>query len=120
MTRQLAARTLVVAVAFAAATAIGWWALPVAAAGFGALTARDRAGAVVAGVAAILAWSGLLIYNAVLGPVGTIANTLGGVLQMQAVAVYALTLAFAGLIAVCAAIVGRSAARALATGSAAD
>lgn len=111
MTRRLALRTLVVSLAFAAATAIAWWALPLAAAAFGAMTSRDRSGSIVAGFAAMISWAGWLLYDAALGPLGTVAETLGGILQIRPIAVYALTLAFAGLVAVCAAIVARSAAR---------
>src|SRR5581483_4635337 len=89
VTRQLAMRTLVVTAALTLASLIGWWALPTAAAAFGAMTPRDRGGPVVAGLAA----------------------TLGGVLQIRPVGVYGLTLAFPGLLAVCAALVGRAAMR---------
>jgi hypothetical protein len=105
-------RTLVVAVALAAASAIGWWAVPVAAAAFGALTWRDRGGPVVAGFAGMLAWTAILAYDATRGPVGTVATTLGGVLQIRPCAVYMLTLAFAGLLSVCSAIVARAVVRA--------
>lgn len=111
MTRQLALRALVVALAFAAATAIAWWAVPVAAALFGAITWRDRGGPVVSGFAAIIAWGGLLAWNATQGPAGVVASTLGGILRVHPVAVYVLTMAFAGLLAVCAAIVARTAVR---------
>jgi hypothetical protein len=114
MTRQILLRTLVVAVAFAAATAVTWWGIIVAAAIFGAITSRDRASAVVAGFGAIVAWGGLLIYDAIRGPAGTVAATLGGVLQVHPVAVYVLTLAFAGLLAVCSAVIARGLARAIA------
>lgn len=114
MTARLLLRTLVVAAAFAAATAIGWWALPVAAAIFGAITARDRTGPVVATAAAVSAWGGILAWTATQGPVHTVAVTLGGVLQTRPIAVYVLTLAFGGLLALCASIVARAVARAVA------
>ena len=113
MTRQLVWRTLVVSAALAAASAIGWWALPVAAALFGGLTYRDRGGPLVAGFGAILAWAGILVYDAARGPVGTVAATVGGVLQMRPIAVYVLTLSFAGLLGLCSAIVARTIARAV-------
>lgn len=111
MTKQMALRTLVVTVAFVAASLIGWWALPVAAAIFGAITRDDRGGPVVAGIAGILSWAAILAYDAWVGPVGRVAATLGGVLQIRPVAVYVLALAFPGLLAVCAALVARAAAR---------
>jgi hypothetical protein len=115
VTRQLLLRALVVAVAFAAATAVAWWGVAVAAALFGAITHRDRGSAVVAGVSAIVAWGGILVYDAIRGPAGTVAATLGGVLTVHPVAIYVLTLAFAGLLAVCSAVVARGIARAVAS-----
>lgn len=114
MSRSLILRTLLVAIAFAAASAIAWWAVPLAAAVFGALTYRDRGGPVVAACGGMLAWGGILLYDATRGPVGTVAATLGGVLQTRPIAVYVLTIAFAGLLSVCAAIVARAVARAVA------
>lgn len=113
MTRGFAWRIAIVAAALIAATAIGWWAVPVAAAIFGAITRNDRGGPVVAGVGAVLAWGALLVYDAWRGPVGTVADTLGGVLQVRPIAVYVLTLSFVGLLAICAALVARTIARAL-------
>ena len=113
MTSGFLARTLIVAAALAAATAIGWWAVPVAAGVFGVITRHDRGGPVVAGAGAIIAWGGLLVYDAMRGPVGTVAETLGGVLQVRPIAVYVLTLSFAGLLAICAALVARTIARAV-------
>ena len=59
----------------------------IAAALFGVLTARDRGGPLVAGLGAMLAWAALLGYDATQGPVGTVAATLGGVLQVKAIGV---------------------------------
>jgi hypothetical protein len=111
MTSRLALRVLVVAAAFVAATWIAWWAVPVAAALFGAITVRDRGGPLVAGFGAIVAWGAILAWDAWVGPAGTVAATLGGVLQVHPIAIYVLTLAFAGLLALCAAIVARALAR---------
>jgi hypothetical protein len=111
MTRRLALRTLIVALAFAAATAVAWWGVAVAAALFGAITHRDRGSAVVAGFGAIVAWGGILIYDTSRGPTHTVATTLGAVLQVHPIAIYVLTLAFAGLLAVCSAVIARGLAR---------
>lgn len=119
MTRQLAFRTLVVTVAFVLASLIGWWALPAAAAVFGAMTHRDRGGPLVAGLSGMLSWAALLGWDAWHGPVGTVAATLGGVFQIRAVGVYGLAIAFPGLLAVCAAIVGRALPATMAGGAAA-
>lgn len=113
MTSRLLLRAIVVAIAFAAATAVGWWGVPAAAAIFGVITWRDRGGPIVAGLAAILAWGGILIWDAMSGPTNRVAATLGGVLLVHPVAVYVLTLAFAGLLAICSAICSRAVARAV-------
>lgn len=111
MTRQMMLRTAVVTAAFAFASLIGWWALPAAAAVFGAITRRDRGGALVAGLAGMLAWALLLGLDAWAGPVPAVATTLAGVLQIRPAAVYVFTLTFPALLAVCAAIVARALAR---------
>jgi|APGre2960657468_1045069.scaffolds.fasta_scaffold10214_4 hypothetical protein len=111
MMRHLLMRTVLVSVAMVLASMIGWWAIPVAGAVFGALTYRDSAGPVVAGFGAIIAWSGLLMYDAIRGPVSTVAATVGAVLQTKPIAVYLLTLAFAGLLGICSALVSRTFAR---------
>ena len=112
-------RTLLVALAMAAASVISWWDVAVAGALYGALTARDRSGPLVAGVGAALAWTGILLGDAAVGPVGTVAATLGGVLQIRPVAVYVVTVAYAALIALCAAVVARAVTRVIRPTSAA-
>ena len=101
--------------ALAHALATGWpsGGVPSAEVGavFGALTYKDRAGPLVAGFGAIIAWSGILAYDAFRGPVSTVAQTVGGVLQTKPIAVYVLTLAFAGLMGICSALVSRTFAR---------
>lgn len=120
MIRQLSLRLAVLVAAFVAASFIAWWAIPVTAGAFGAMTPQDRAGPLLAGLAAMLAWGALLVWNAIIGPAGTVAALVGGVLQVRPFAVYLLTLAFAGLLAVCSAIVARAVARSLARPSGAD
>ena len=111
MMRHLLMRTVLVSVAMVLASMIGWWAIPVAGAVFGALTYRDSAGPVIAGFGAIIAWGGILAYEAMRGPVSTVAATVGAVLQTKPIAVYVLTLAFAGLLGICSALVSRTFAR---------
>jgi hypothetical protein len=106
-------RVLLLAAAMAAATWIAWWLVPVVAAVFGVITRKQSGSALVAGLAAIIAWSALLVAMSAQGPVGAVAATIGGVLQIRAVGVYALTLAFPGLLASTAALVARSVATAL-------
>lgn len=101
-------RLVLLAAAFAVATfVVGWWAVPVVAAAYAAITVNQRGSAVVSGVAAILGWGALLAMTASQGPVGTLAGELGGVLQLKPIGVYAVTLAFPGLLAISAAVVAR-------------
>lgn len=103
-------RLALLAAAMAAATWIAWWLVPVVGAAFGAVTHKQKGSALVAGLAAMLAWGALLLVLSSQGPIGTVASTVGGVLSVRAVGVYALTLAFPGLLAATAALVARSAA----------
>lgn len=103
------ARFVLLAAAYAVATyAAGWWVVPLVAAGFAAITRAQRGSAALSGFAAIVGWAALLAITASQGPVGTLAAELGGVLQLKPAAVYAVTLAFPGLLAVSAAVVGRA------------
>ena len=103
------ARFALLAAAYAVATfAVGWWAVPLVAAVYAAITTAQRASAALSGFAAILGWGALLAVTASQGPVGTLASELGGVLQLRPIAVYAVTLAFPGLLAVSAAVVTRA------------
>lgn len=103
------ARIVLLATAIALATSVlGWWAVPLVAAGYAAITTAQRGSVVVAGLAAMLAWGGLLAVTAARGPVGTLATELGGVLQVGRPGVYAVTIAFPGLLAISAAVVARA------------
>jgi hypothetical protein len=105
---------VLVGAAFAVASFLGWWAVPVAAAIYGAMTHRHRVGPLLAGVAGMLAWAALLAFGAWVGPLSNVASLVGGVLQVRPIAVYAATLAFPGLLAVSASLVARTLTRALA------
>jgi hypothetical protein len=101
-------RVLLLAAAMAAATWIAWWLVPVVAAVYGVIARKQRGSALVAGLAAMIAWGGLLIGFSTSGPVGAVASTIGALLQIRTVGVYALTLAFPGLLASTAAVVARA------------
>jgi hypothetical protein len=102
-------RLAFLAAAFALATfVLGWWAVPLVAACYAAITSAQRGNAVASGLAAMLGWGALLAWTAARGPVGTLAVELGGILQLKPVGVYAATIAFPGLLAVSAAIVARA------------
>ena len=101
-------RFVLVAGAFAAATAaLGWWGVPLVGAALGVITARERGGALLAAVAAMTAWGALLLWDATRGPLGHLAEVLAGVLTIRPIGVYAVTLCFAGLLALTAALVAR-------------
>lgn len=87
---------------------LGWIAVPVVAAFWGAIAHEQRATALTSGLAAMLSWAGLLGFDALRGPVGALATTLGGVFGLKALGVIAVTLALPGLLAVTAAVVSRS------------
>ena len=95
---------------------VGWGAVPALAALFGAFAGRRvrRVGGTAA-LAALLAWGGLLVVDA-LGPrFGAVAAGLAGVMRLPAAALVAVTLLFAALLAwsaaTLAAAVGRVAMR---------
>ena len=103
-------RLILLSAAFAVATfAIGWWGVPLAAAIYGVISRKQRSSAIIAGVAGVLAWSELLLFDAARGPIGVLAQTLGGVLNAKPIAVYVLTLAFPGLLALTASLLSRQA-----------
>lgn len=110
----LFSRIVLLAAAFALATAVlGWWAVPLVAAVYAASVARARSGvqqgsAVAAGISAMLGWSALLSIAAARGPVGTLATELGGILRLPTFGVYAMTIAYPGLLAISAAVVARA------------
>jgi hypothetical protein len=102
-------RLVLLATAFAIATfVLGWWAVPIVAAIYGAISAAQRGSSIVAGFAAMIGWGALLAITAARGPVGTLAAELGGVLNLKASGVYAVTIAFPGLLAISAAVVARA------------
>jgi hypothetical protein len=106
---MLLARLVLLTTAFAVATfALGWWAVPLVAAGYAAITTAQRGSAILSGFAAMLGWGALLAITASRGPVGTLAAELAGVLQLRPIGVYAVTIAFPGLLAISAAVVARA------------
>ena len=97
-----------IAVVMAAGTALGgWWAVPL----LGALAGLRRRPLEV-GLAAVLAWGGLLLWQASRGPVGVLAERVGGILSMPGPGLFVITAVFAGLVAWSAAVlahaIGRS------------
>jgi len=111
---MLFSRVVLLAAGFALATfGLGWWGVPLVAAVYAGVVAREtgpvqRSSAVVAGLAAMLGWSALLAIASARGPVGTLAAELGGILHLPPAGIYAVTIAYPGLLAISAAIVARA------------
>ena len=88
------------ALAFALATAgLGWWMVPVIAATWGALRASgERPGASTAAAAAT-GWGLLLAWSATQGPVGELAQRVGGIFGAGGPLLVAATLIFPAIVA---------------------
>jgi hypothetical protein len=97
----------IVAVLLVAATWIaGWWGVPLAAAVVGVLLCTRRGIAGLVALAAVIAWSLLILVDATSGRFGALARVVGGTLTLPAGALIAVTLLFAALLAWSAAAVG--------------
>ena len=96
-----AAAFLLLTLAFAAASALGWWAVPATAALWGILRPVAWRPARFAAAAAALAWSGWLLADG-LSPRGDfsgLATRLAGIFSLSAPALIAITIVFAALLA---------------------
>ena len=108
---------LVLAVAFAAGTLfVGWWSVPVIALVWGWLVGPARRPATRAAVAAAIAWMAFLAFDAMRGPAGRLARTLGALMRLPPVALVVVTVLFAVILAWSAAIVGAESAPATRAG----
>lgn len=104
-----AIRMVLLAGAFAAATAaFGWWGVAVVGACWGVIARARRSSAVESGLAALVAWGILLAIDSARGPIEALATVVGATLRIGPVGIYAVTLAFAALLALASAIVARS------------
>jgi hypothetical protein len=98
---------VVLGAAFAAGTFfVGWWSVAVVAFAWGWLVGPTRRPATRAAAGAALAWLGLLANDAMRGPAGRLARTLGDVLHLPAGVLVGLTVLFPVILAWSAAIVG--------------
>jgi len=103
-------RALVLALAFAAATAAaGWWAVPVIAAGWVRLAPRDRSPVRSCMAGAVIGWALLLGWAALQGPVGVVARRVGGAFGLPPWGLALATLLFTALLAGAAAQAARPA-----------
>lgn len=97
---RFALRVLLLAASFAIGTwVLGWWAIPLFAAGAGMLARHVRRQALAAGLAAMLAWGGLLAWSAARGSVWSFATTVGGAIGVSGAALILLTLVFPAVLA---------------------
>ena len=95
-----AAAFLVLTLAFAAASMLGWWAIPATAALWGLLRPMARRPALFAAASAALAWTAWLLVDG-LSPRGDfsgLATRLAGIFSLPAPALLAITVIFAALL----------------------
>jgi hypothetical protein len=101
-----------VAAAIAALTwLVGWWGVLVAALVIGYVFRAEGGGGWRIAVAAAIAWAGLLAIDVVSGPVGLLADRLGGVMRVPPVVLVVVTMLFPAMIAWSAATVVATALR---------
>ena len=96
-----AAAFLVLTLAFAAASMLGWWAIPATAALWGIMRPVVQRPAIFAASAAALAWTGWLVVDAISprGDFTGLAWRLAGIFTLPAPALLALTILFGALLA---------------------
>lgn len=98
---------IVLAVAFAAGTLfVGWWSIPAIALVWGWLVGPARRPATRAAAGVAVAWIAFLMHDAMRGPVGKLARTLGALMHLPSVVLVVVTVLFAIILAWSAAIVG--------------
>ena len=98
--------TIVAAILVAATWVAGWWGVPLVAIVAGALLAARRGIAGLTALAAVIAWSVLILIDGASGRFGVLARVVGATLTLPAGALLMVTLLFAALLAWSAAAVG--------------
>ena len=97
---RTAARVLLLAGAFAAATwVIGWWAVCLVGVAWPWLAPNVRRAPLVAALGAFVGWSGLLLWTAAVGPLGELLRRVGGIFAAPGWTLVAATLAFGVVLA---------------------
>jgi hypothetical protein len=89
----------------------GWWGVALGSLVIGMVYWERRAIARIATLAAVVAWSALLVADALGGRFGALASSISGVLRIPSVGLIATTLVFAALLAWSAAVIGSELAR---------
>lgn len=103
-------RLALLALAFAAGTTwLGWGAVPFLGAVWGVIAWRARDAAWSAAMGAVLGWGALLLWAAASGPVGVLAQRVGGIFGLPGSVLVLVTLIYAAALAWSAAAVGRAA-----------
>lgn len=110
-----AGRVLIVAIVCATGTLwLGWMVVPVAGFVYGLLDRGGRARGSIAAIGAVLAWTAILGAAAARGAdVRAVAERLGAVMQIPALAFFGVTLIFAAILCGAAAVLGLGARDAL-------
>jgi hypothetical protein len=98
--------TIVAAILVAATWLAGWWGVPLVAIVAGALLSTRRGIAGLTALAAVVAWSALILIDGASGRFGVLAGVVGATLKLPAGALLIVTLLFAALLAWSAAAVG--------------
>ena len=95
-----AGRVALLALSFAIGTWIlGWWAVPLFAAIAGVMARSVRHQAIAAGLAAAIAWAGLLAWSSTEGSVWSFSRLAGGAMGMSGAALILVTLLFPAAVA---------------------
>lgn len=103
---MIRALTIVAAILAALTWFVGWWGVPLVAAVAGALLWRRRGIAGLVALAAVIAWSVLILVDGASRRFGVLAGVVGGTLRLPAGALLTVTLLFAALLAWSAATIG--------------
>ena len=98
--------TIVAAILVAATWVAGWWGVPLVAIVAGALLSTRRGIAGLTALAAVIAWSVLILVDGASGRFGALAGAVAGTLTLPAAALLTVTLLFAALLAWSAAAIG--------------
>ena len=98
--------TIVAAILVASTWFAGWWGVPLIAVVAGVVLCRRRGIAGLVALAAVIAWSVLILADGTGGRFGALADVVGRTLTVPAAALLAVTLLFAALLAWSAAALG--------------
>ena len=97
---------IVAAILVAATWIVGWWGVPLVAAIVGATLCTRRGIAGLTALAAVVAWSVLILVDGASGRFGALARAVAGTLTLPASVLLAVTLLFSALLAWSAAALG--------------